>query len=308
MDIKDISNASPEEKVALLRKLAEIPSWERDCDSLYRELLDDASPEVRRMCLSAFWDMGEDGDMERIMEIAANDPDPGVRAEACSTLGIYVYEGAMLEEIDSEAYGKLRAFLLGRFREESEELDVRRYALESLGFDGEGEVADALEWAYEQPDPAWKASAVFGMGRSGMAKWADQIVNALNSEDRSVRLAAVKAASEGYCEEATPQLRNLALSKDSDVQLEAIWALGRAGGPGALETLEMLAGADNEDVSDMASQAIEELQLMSSAGEDMLGWEEDDEDFEGFEDDWQDDLPFGQDSDDEDDPPWSIRF
>ena len=310
MDIKDIENASTEEKLAFLRRIAEVPSWEANYDSIYRELLADPCPEVRRMCLTAFWDLGDDGDLDRITEIAENDPDPAVRAEACSTLGIYVYEGAMLEEMAAERYAHLRAFLIERFSDESEDTNVRRFALESLGFDGEGEIEDMLRWAYDQADPRWKASAVFSMGRAGVVIWSDSIVEALDSEERPVRLAAVRAASEGYCEAATPKLRNLALAKDKEIQLEAVWALGRAGGPGALETLEVCAGIADPEEREMARDAIEEYRLLADLDEQTLDWEEDltdEEEFDTFGVDWEpgqyleDPLQDIEDEDDEDD-------
>ena len=290
--IDEVVNASTEDKLELLRKIAEIPSWDADYTSLYRELLSDPSPEVRKLCLAAFWDNGGDEDLGGILEVARNDPDTSVRAQACSTLGIFVYEGAMGEEPDADEYEALRGFLVGRLRDEAEDIDVRRYSLESLGFDDEDEIADMLKWAYEHQDPRWKASAVFAMGRAGGLRWTIHIVDALDSENRMVKLAAVKAASEGYCEEATPKLRNLALCDDRDIRLEAIWALGRTGGPGALETLEMCARDADEDAREMAQGSIEEYEILANIHEDDEDWDEDSE-YDGFPGEWGAEDPFG---------------
>jgi len=287
-NIEDIVSASAEQKLDFLRRIAQIPSWEGNYDALYRELLDDECAEVRRMCLSAFWESGGVEDMDRIMEIASSDPDPSVRAEACSTLGIYVYEAFVLEELDPSRYETLREFLMGRLMDETESHDVRRFALESLGFDTGGDVADVLEWAYGQSEETWQASAVFAMGRSTNDRWAQHIVAALDSESRMVRLAAVKAASEGYCAEATPKLRNFVHDGDREIRLEAIWALGRAGGPGALEVLEFCATSDDEDVREMARGAVEEYAILKT-GEDGFDDAEFGEDstFDPFETDWE---------------------
>jgi len=297
--IDEVVNASTEDKLELLRRLAEIPSWDADYTSLYRELLSDPSPEVRKLCLAAFWDNGGDDDLAPILEIARNDPDAGVRAQACSTLGIFVYEGAMLEDLAADEYESLRGFLIERTRDEGEDVDVRRYALESLGFDGEGEIEEMLTWACQQEDPRWQASAVFAMGRAGRPSWTAHIVDALDSDNRMVKLAAVKAACESYCEEATPKLRNLALCDDQDLRLEAIWALGRTGGLGALETLEMCLRAEDGTVREMAQGAIEEYGILSNIDEDDLDDENWDEDsgFVGLSEDWDVEDPF-----DEEDP------
>jgi len=285
---EDIVRASAEQKIDFLRRIADVPSWEANYDALYRELLDDECAEVRRMCLSAFWENGGVEDMDRIVEIAANDPDPGVRAEACSTLGIYVYEGVVLEELDPSRYETLREFLMGRLLDETGGHDARRFALESLGFDTGEDVADMLEWAHGQSEETWQASAVFAMGRSGNVRWTEHIVSALDSESRMVRLAAVKAASEGYCAEATPKLRNLVHSDDREIRLEGIWALGRAGGVGAVETLELCATSDDADVSEMARGAIEEYTLMRE-GDEYFDAAESGEGltFNPFENDWE---------------------
>ncbi len=310
MDIKDLVNASTEEKLAYLRGLVEASSWDNDCREVYIRLLDDPSPEVRQACLAGLWYVADDADIAQLMEIASNDPDAGVRAQACSTLGIYVYEGAALEELADETYAKLRAFLLEKFRDESEDVSVRRFALESLAFEGEDEIAEALVWAYEQPDPAWRASAVFGMGRSGKEMWDEYIVKALKAPEEEVRLAAVRAASEGCCEAATPVLRNLAVSGRGDLRLEAIWALGRTGGPGALETLQMCAASSDQEVSDVADEAIKEYHMLVGAMEDLddeefKQWMEDEEglyeELDDEDEDWFGDSEF---EDDDETPPW----
>jgi HEAT repeat protein len=102
-------------------------------------------------------------------------------------------------------------------------------------------------------------TALFAMGRSRTPRWADAIAAELDSKDPQLQLEAVNAAAEFGLSSATPKLRNLTVHKDKEIRMAAIWALAHTRGPGALETLEMCAQSDDEEIRNVANDAIEEF-------------------------------------------------
>jgi len=124
-------------------------------------------------------------------------------------------------------------------------------------------VQELIEAAYAHPDPKMKVSAVFAMGRQGDQRWADVLMKELDSQVKELQYEAVRAVGEAELAEAVPRLKELALVDDKTLRLEAIWSLGKIGGEGVSEFLHQLAGDQDEEVSEMAEAALEELSLWS---------------------------------------------
>jgi len=266
---EDLNSMSEQEKIELLGMLAESEEGYSVGGEFYRRLLHDPSPEVRKLAVQAFWDFPEAQYIDPLIEVAEHDQDIEVRARALSILGIFIYEGAIAEELPEAAFLRVRRFLLDTARDASRPLLLRRMAIEALSFDPADDVAELIEWAYNHEDPEVNLSAIFAMGRSQSGRWSEYIVKELHSEDRQRLLEAITAAAEGYVREATPRLRTLALARDKEVRLAAIWALAHAGGPGALEVLEMCAESKDEEVREAAEEALAEYaSLRESEGDD----------------------------------------
>ena len=92
-----------------------------------------------------------------------------------------------------------------------------------------------------------------------MNAYVDALLHELDSAERELQLEAVNASAESGLEQATPRLRNLAASTDKEIRMAAIWALSQTRGPGAMETIEMCTQADDEEVRNIAHEALEEI-------------------------------------------------
>ena len=273
----DLLIMTEEEKLDFLRRAGEAEAWQECFEPLYARLMDDESPRVRSEALAALWEIADETYIEPIMLKAENDPDTAVRARAANVLGIYIFEGTVEMRLDYARYLGVKKFLLDLASDPDEDLDVRRMAIEALSFDTEEEICDLIEWAYQHSSPKVRMSAMLAMGRSGSARWHDHILEELESKDTKMKLEATKSAGEAHLAEATPMLRSLIRDPEKEVRLEAIWALSHAGGPGALETLEMCAQSPDEDMRRVAVSAIEEFRFESSVdrGEEMDEYEDD---------------------------------
>ena len=126
-------------------------------------------------------------------KILASDPDPEARAEAAQALNLFVDLGE-LDEIPESVHHRAEEALLAASHDE--DADVRRRALESLGYSSREEVPALIEAAIDREDPDWQASALIAMGRSSDERWSEPVIRMMLSEDHDVRLEAVKAAGE----------------------------------------------------------------------------------------------------------------
>lgn len=278
MDVEKVKQWSKEDKLRLLDKIVNDYEYDESNVPLLEALLDDEDPQVREMAVRGLWDYPEPHLIDRLEEIALHDAVEEVRRQALLTLGRFIYEGeesdyetdwgegvlaeAMKPELPLEDFLRVKNFLLSFFRDERHPLDLRRYALESLGFLSDQEVLDLIEAAYNHPDRRMKISAIFAMGRSGHRRWRSIILKELRNPDGDIRYEAVRAAGELYLSEASPILVEIIENEeDKDLRMEAIWALGKTGGKEARRVLTELRDDPDKDIREVAEAALEELEL-----------------------------------------------
>ena len=124
------SQITPARKAILMENIeiiheAEITSNFEDIAEL---ALDDANAAARISGLRLFWDYENSHLIRKFIAMLENDPDVGVRAQAASTLGKYVYL-AEIEMIDTKYLQMIDETLLKILRSNESDL-VRQKALE----------------------------------------------------------------------------------------------------------------------------------------------------------------------------------
>jgi HEAT repeat protein len=286
---------SSEEKIAALKRLIESEDAFFDNQSTFETYLSDPDPEVRILAIQGLWDYPDPALIDTLMDIAKSDPDHDVRNRAIAGLGRYVYEGEMADydydwgslettmredELPEQSYRRVVAFLLDMVRDPSAPLNARRFSIEALGFATEPEITDVVERAYYDPQAEMKASALFAMGRSGLARWEAYVLAELDNPDQRIQLEAVRAAGELFLDEATSVLIHLARSApDQAVRHEAIWALGHATSPEAWELLDDVAQDPtlDEETRQLAEAALEEYEMLQAMDENDDGFLGDDD-------------------------------
>jgi len=267
IDPDAVTRLPERQKIDLLKRLAENEYQEEDAEELCRTLMQDPSPSVRRLAIEGLWGATDPRHIEALIAVVRSDRDPEVRASAASVLGTYVYHG-MEQEVLPPFYYRVRNFLVETVRDERNDMLLRRSALEAVSFDGGEDVADLIKWAYAHSDRELNLSAIFAMGRNHYDRWVEYLWKELSGDDRERKLEAVNAARDGWMRRLTPLLRNLAMSADREIAIAAIWALARAGGPGALEQLELCAESSDEDIRRNAADAIIEYQGYQSSDDE----------------------------------------
>ena len=267
-------------------------------DDFARALLNDPDAPVRAGAIRLLAEC-EDIKLVPVYEkLVTGDSDAEVRAEAASTLNLFVDLGE-LEEIPQAAARRAEDALFAAIHDENAE--VRHRALESLGYSSRPEVPPLIEAAYDRADPDWLVSALVAMGRSSDERWSGQVVHMLLNDHPDVRLAAVKAAGEISLPDARlPLLRLLEDEDDSAIFSAAIWSLSQIGGEDVRDYfLSLLDQTEEEDALDFIEDALANLSftedlekfdlLALDPDEDLLDMEEldaldDDDDDEEEED------------------------
>lgn len=249
-----------ERRRALMRRLADLSetNFELDYEPVSFFLgLEDEDPEVREAAINLLWTNETPAFMARLSELAQWDEAAVVRAAALNALGNFIFMGEM-GGLPPAAYYQLQDTVVGIYSNETEEVEVRRRALEAIASSSHEIVNEAIDEAYHSDDQRMRISAVFAMGRAYEQRWRDAVLRELRSDDAEMRYEAARASGELELEEAVPYLIALASEDDREIKESAIWALGEIGGDRALAALTALAQEAEEAGDDSLLEAIED--------------------------------------------------
>lgn len=232
-----------------------------DFRRIFRYALDDPDPDVRAMAIDGLWeDEGHDL-IERFCSILQHDLSAQVRACAAQALGKYVLQ-AELDELEQDRAEGIRLLLQDVFYDDSEDIQVRRRALESLAYYDHPDMREIIHTAYEETAHEMHVSAIFAMGRSCDPYWSEVILMELENPSPEIRFEAARAGGELRIKQAVPFLLDLLEDPDREVQEAAIWSLGQIGGNRAKQVLNILMQEGDPDLAEAAEDAMGELLLM----------------------------------------------
>ena len=254
---------SPARKRTLLDGLADLSDDDTlvAFDEFARALLSDPDPQVRTRAIRL---LDETTDVKLIpifIKMLTADEDIETRGEAATALGKYVELGE-LEEIPAQTLRKVEDALLDKASSE-DSVQVRRNALESLGFSSRPEVVTLIASAARRENPDWQASALFAMGRSFDERWEEQVLMHLEDVNPVVRLAAIEAVGELRLASAgNALLKVLEDEDDDDLSSAAIWSLSQIGGEDARLYIENLLDlAEDDEDAEFLQEALDNLEF-----------------------------------------------
>ena len=252
-------------------------NFEVDFLAVARIALNDDDPEVRIPAIRSFWECGDVKLVEKFIQFMEQDPEVAVRVSAASALGPFV-ERAELEEIPASVGRQITERLIALIRGK-DDLEVRRRAVESVGYASDARVNAILENAHAHPDEAMRASALRGMGRSADSSFAQIIIAELRSTAPRMRVEAARAAGALELKKAVPALIELLEDVDDEVRGCAIDALGEIGGGPACEALEKIMPLAVGEEWDRIDTALENAEFQESLSDlPLLDLDETDED------------------------------
>ena len=291
-----------ERRQVAIRHLVDIAedNFEVDFNSIYRLGLVDADPDVRAAAIDGLWEDGDPVLIAPFIKLLQSDAAEKVRVAAASALGHFVLLGEY-EELPAEKVEPVVTALQAVFANTGESIEVRRHAVEALGFRSSPEIDQIIQQAYAQPDERMRVSAVFAMGRSVDDQWGNIVLKEMDAHDPEMRFEAARAAGEIEYAPAVKPLIRLIEDVDDDVQRAAVWSLGQIGGDKARQVLTAILESDAEYLYEIAEEALDELEFNSGSHPlGMLDFEEDDEEWVLDADDEEDEDEIADEDEDED--------
>ena len=227
-------------------------------ESVCRIAIDDEDPQVRFLAIRPMFIYEPEDLLYQLMNILETDEDENVRACCASTLGKFVFLGE-IENIPDDTTQDLVNCLL-KVTKGNDSTQVRRRALEALGFASSKEVPKLIEAALLRDGTDWLISALFAMGRTCDKRWNPNVISMLNHQLPAVRFEAVKAAGELEISDAAEELIDLLNDSNDDVRLAAAWSLSQIGGEGVKDALEKLMKANhNHEEVGLIQDALDNL-------------------------------------------------
>ena len=246
-------------------------------DDFARALLNDPDSEIRAGAIRLLEECN-DVKLVPVYLKLLNDPDSGTRAEAASALGKFVQLGE-LEEIPESTQSRVEDALLEKANSD-DDANVRRQALEAVGYSARPEAITLIESSFHRENPDWQASALSAMGRSSDERWEDHVVSKLLDENSRVQLAAIEAAGELSLTSARDiLLKMLEDEEDDELASAAIWSLSQIGGEDARVYLEtLLDQTEDDDQAEFLEEALDNLAFTEDLDKfDLLNLDVDDD-------------------------------
>jgi HEAT repeat protein len=245
--------------VTLLVELSE-DNIEFSFTGIFKYLLTDPDDMVRKEAIEGLWENDEPSLIRQLLKLLTEDSATSVREAAARALGRFALM-AEHQKIGAEYRSQLAQALLKVFNTPSEEVDVRRRALESAAPLSRPEITQAIWTAYRQADLRLKASAIYAMGKNCDLLWLPTIIQELSSDVSELRYEAVEAAGEIGEQEAVPRLIEMLKDPDRDIRIATIVALGKIGGDDAKKALHECLSSKSQSIKDAAEQALSEIEL-----------------------------------------------
>jgi HEAT repeat protein len=248
-------------RLRVVSSLATIAEDNIDYDfrRVFLNALEDEEAEVRREAIEGLIEDHSTLLMGRLLTILRNDPNENVREAAAIALGRFTYNAQCNKLGIPTEGGRLRDTLLASARDSSEDEEVVRRVVESLGYyHKDKEVQELIALQYKKRDE-FAESAVLAMGRTMDPEWTPIIMHELNSERPEMRYEAAHAAGEMVLKDAVPRLVDLIDDTDTEVRLMSIWALGQIGGAPASRALTENLQSSDPAVREAAQEALQEI-------------------------------------------------
>lgn len=235
---------------------------EFDFRDVFGVLADDSEADVRLAAVDGLWEDDRLSTLRQLYPMLERDSDEDVRAAAALAVGRFA-QRASIGELSERVAGEVRAALHATASNLDVPDNVRRRAIEGLGYFAGEDTTALIGQAYTSGKGPLKESALVAMGHTLDSRWLPVLDVELRSAEAAVRYEAARASGE-YGSEAMsllPQLVPLAEGDDLEVAQAAIWALGQIGGESARRSLKRLTGSDNPTIKQAADEALGELQI-----------------------------------------------
>jgi hypothetical protein len=265
--------------MSALDRLKETPSWDwpEQAALLIKQQLrnDDLTEQLEAVELAGDLVVMDDEMAGLLVGIIQGGGSAEVRGRAAIALGPALeeaFEVGFDDELDAEFDARvvsesriveIRRVLESVYRDADQPDVVRRMCLEASVRAPQDWHNAAVAAAYQSSDKSWKMTALFCMGR--VSGFEANIVKSLQSDDIDLVVEAVRSAGLAEVGAAGPTVLDLAAAETQAprVRYAAVEALALLETPGSDELLVALTESDDEVLSELAFEALEERRVFS---------------------------------------------
>jgi HEAT repeat protein len=237
-------------------------AFELDFLAIAKQALKDDDGVVRRHAIEALWESTDMRLAEVFLQMLKSDPEESVRAAAAGVMGSLVYQCEMSEPVPA-IKAVMEEALIKTVRGK-EPIEIRRKAVEALGYSSREEAAPIIARAFHDAQETMRASALRAMGRTADPRWERDVSAELENLSPLIRAEAARAAGELSLKRNTRKLIALLEDVDTNVRREAIFALGEIGGEHAQSALEAMKENANADEIEWINESLEAAEFEES--------------------------------------------
>ena len=255
------SGLSQPRKCAVLTRLGELceDNVELDFSAVFRACLTDGDDSVREQATRGLWECDDRVIIRPLVQLLGEDPSPGVRSVAATSLGRFAALAQDGKLLDRDAERVLGALLTAI--EADDDVEVGRSAIEAVASFRSSRVEQIISDAYNSGNPGLKRSAIYAMGRTSDSRWLATVLVEMDDQDPAMRFEAANACGQLGDESTVPHLISLMKDEDVEVQVSAVQALGTTGGSLAKRALVRCVQQEDEPVAEAARVALEGLEF-----------------------------------------------
>ena len=248
-------------KCSILTQLGELceDNVELDFSVIFRTCLTDGDGSVREQATKGLWECDDRVIIRPLVQLLSEDPHPGVRSEAATSLGRFATMAQDGKLRDRDAERVLEALLTAI--DSDDDTEVGRRAIEAVASFRSSRVEQIISDAYTSGNPSLKRSAVFAMGRTSNSRWLPTVLAEMDDQDPAMRFEAATACGQLGDESTVPHLIGLIKDEDIEVQVSAVQALGTTGGSLAKRALVRCVQQEDDPVAEAARVALEALEF-----------------------------------------------
>lgn len=241
----------------ILRELIDLgeDNVELNFDRVYLQALSDDDAGVRRDSVRGLWEYERPDVIPRLVSLMEGDEDVAVRAEAAQALRHFVVATAT-GHLRDRHFEVIEEGVKRVLVNDTESIDVRTRALESIGAHDVAWVRQAISEAYESGDRRLKTSAVHAMGRSCESRWLALVTREMSNDEAEIRYEAAIAAGSLGGEAEVPRLVEMTGDEDGEVAQASVAALGEIGSVEARRALQEIVDGESEVLVEAAKAAL----------------------------------------------------
>lgn len=255
-----------DDRLTIVQQMSHVASSDitRNFERVLAIAADDPDATIREVAVEGLWECTSDRLYGHLLDMAGNEESPRVRASLARTFSHFLSRtdlGASLAERRGETCNALLQMAAN-----DPDYTVRNEALSGLGHCPSPQLDQLIRDGLTSGEFESISAALRAIGNSGAIRWQVELEDALKSDDEEIRAEAATAIKLSGDQRFIDSLTDIATEDEGEPQLAAIAALGEIGGPQAIRILQQLTDNEDEAVVEAADDAIDAATLLDDMG------------------------------------------